>query len=82
MGSLGLGAPRQTSGIPRFTLVHADHHWDGGYHPYFDEEKSAEVVAADLDQLRRLAQATSLRPLSTNSCKATPRANALHRAIG
>ncbi len=44
------------TGITRFTLVHADFHWDGGYHPYFDADKSAEVVGADLAQLWALIE--------------------------
>lgn len=41
----------QNSGIAKFTLVHADHHWDGGYHPYGCPEKDAELKAADLDRV-------------------------------
>lgn len=38
----------------KFTLAHADFHWDGGYHPYDNPDKSAEVLGADLDQLKAL----------------------------
>lgn len=41
---------------PKFTLVHADFHWDGGYHPYESSEKSAEVLGADLDQIKVLIE--------------------------
>ncbi|MDN8617995.1 UPF0489 family protein [Variovorax ginsengisoli] len=44
----------QIAGIAKFTLVHADHHWDGGYDAYYDQEKSSEIVAADLEQLRAI----------------------------
>jgi hypothetical protein len=42
------------SGIEKFTLAHADHHWDGGYHPYESPKMDAEVKAADLTRLEEL----------------------------
>jgi hypothetical protein len=40
----------------QFTLMHADFHWDGGYHPYENPEKSTELLGADLDQLKALIE--------------------------
>jgi hypothetical protein len=45
---------REKAGFDKFTLAHADHHWDGGYHPYECAEKDAEVKAASLRQLEQL----------------------------
>lgn len=44
----------QTSGVARFTLAHADYHWDGGYDAYYEDDKSREIAAADLEQLRAI----------------------------
>lgn len=45
---------RERTMIDRFTLAHADYHWDGGYHPYECSIKQAEIEAANLDQLHAL----------------------------
>jgi hypothetical protein len=43
---------RQLTGGGRFTLAHADYHWDGGYDFHCDAEKEQELLAADLQRLR------------------------------
>lgn len=42
------------SGVQKFTLVHADHHWDGGYDFFESPEEEAEMLAADLEGLRAM----------------------------
>jgi hypothetical protein len=43
---------RQQVGGHRFTLAHADYHWDGGYDFYGDQQREKKLLDADLDQLR------------------------------
>jgi hypothetical protein len=45
---------RLNVGIDKFTLAHADHHWDGGYHPYESAEMREQLAVADIDQLKQL----------------------------
>lgn len=42
---------QQASGC-RFTLAHADYHWDGVYDFHRDAEQEQELLAADLQRLR------------------------------
>lgn len=42
---------RQKAGGGRYTLAHADYHWDGGYDFYCDAEKEQELLAADVGRL-------------------------------
>ncbi|MGJ7505667.1 MULTISPECIES: UPF0489 family protein [unclassified Variovorax] len=42
------------SSLAKFTLAHADHHWDGGYDFFENPEEEAEMLAADLDGLHAL----------------------------
>ncbi len=43
---------RQQTGGRRYTLAHADYHWDGGYDFHGDAEQERELLAADLRRLR------------------------------
>lgn len=43
-----------SSANPKFTLAHADHHWDGGYDFFESPAEEAEMLAADLDGLHAL----------------------------
>jgi hypothetical protein len=45
---------RQNTGGGRYTLAHADYHWDGGYDFCCDAEKEQELLAADLGRLHAL----------------------------
>jgi UPF0489 domain len=45
---------RQSSKINRFTLVHADYHWDGGYDFHGSPEMQEKLLVAGLDDLRNL----------------------------
>jgi hypothetical protein len=45
---------RLNVGVDKFTLAHADHHWDGGYHPYESPEVQAQLAVADIDQLKEI----------------------------
>lgn len=47
---------RQQAGGARFTLAHADYHWDGGYDFHCDAEKVRELLAADLQRLRAFVE--------------------------
>ncbi len=47
---------RQQAGGGRFTLAHADYHWDGGYDFHCDAQKEQELLAADLQRLRAFIQ--------------------------
>lgn len=47
---------RLQEGIPKFTLVHADYHWDGGYDVYDDPEMEEKLLGADLEQLREIIE--------------------------
>lgn len=42
------------SGTAKFTLVHADHHWDGGYDFFESPAEEAEMLAADLNALHSM----------------------------
>lgn len=42
------------SGTEKFTLVHADHHWDGGYDFFDSPAEEAEMLGADLEKLHSL----------------------------
>ncbi len=43
-----------TSGAEKFTLVHADHHWDGGYDFFDSPAEEAEMLGADLKTLHSI----------------------------
>jgi len=43
---------RQQAGGGRFTLAHADYHWDGGYDFHCDPEQEQKLLTADLERLR------------------------------
>jgi hypothetical protein len=44
----------QVGGGKKFTLAHADYHWDGGYDVHALPTAEQELLCADLDQLRAL----------------------------
>lgn len=43
---------RQQAGGGRFTLAHADYHWDDGYDFHCDPEQEQKLLTADLERLR------------------------------
>lgn len=45
---------RQLSNIKRFSLIHADYHWDCVYDPHESPEIEEKLLAADLGQLKNL----------------------------
>ena len=45
------------SDVTKFTLAHADYHWDGGYDFFESPAEEAEMLAADLDGLHALISA-------------------------
>lgn len=44
----------QQSAIPKFALVHADYHWDGGYDLFESPRHGQGLPLANLEQLREL----------------------------
>lgn len=47
---------RQESGIGKFSLVHADYHWDGVYDFFENPEEETKLLAANLEQIRAMIQ--------------------------
>ncbi len=44
----------QISGIPKFSLIHADYHWDGINDFYSFPEKELELLSSNVDQLQAM----------------------------
>lgn len=47
---------RQKAGGGRYTLVHADYHWDSGYDFNGDAKKEQELISADLERLHNFIE--------------------------
>jgi hypothetical protein len=51
---------RVASGLPQFSLLHADYHWDGGSDFYGSEENEQKILNADEAGLQQLIQEENL----------------------